>query len=108
MQAIKPEGGSLVLIASSPSGQVIHYLFDRFGTTITGDVSHKMPLPPHVKKLIIYNEYPEAKILGRFASTEKILQTDNWDLVIDTLRKEHGDSAKVAVYPNADTQYFGN
>ena len=108
MQAIKPEGGSLVLIASSPSGQVIHYLFDRFGKTITGNVFHSMPLPPHIKRIIIYNEYPEAKILGRFADPEKILQTDNWDQVIEALGKEHVDNAKVAVYPNADTQFFGD
>ena len=106
MQAIRPEGGSLLLVASSPVGQVIHYLFDRFGKTITGNVSHAMPLPPHVKKLVMYNEYPEAKILRKFVPTDKLGQTDDWQEAIDILTEVHGPEARVAVYPNADTQFF--
>ncbi|MFC1900119.1 lactate racemase domain-containing protein [Chloroflexota bacterium] len=106
MQAIKPEGGSLVLIASSPSGQVIHYLFDGFGKTISGSVSQRFTVPPHINKVIIYNEFPEAKIYSRFANPEKVLQTADWDEVIETLEKIHGNEARVAVYPNADTLYF--
>jgi hypothetical protein len=108
MQALKPEGGTIVLIASSPSGQVVHYLFDSFGKTIAGSVSQLMPVPPHVNRIIIYNEYPEAKIYGRFANPEKVLQTDDWKKVIETLTRDHGDSPKVAVYPNADNQYFAD
>ena len=67
-----------------------------------------MPVPPHIKRIIIYNEYPEAKILGRFANPEKVLQTNDWAQVIETLRKDYGDSPKVAVYPNADTQFFAD
>ncbi|MFC2071031.1 hypothetical protein ACFLTB_07705 [Chloroflexota bacterium] len=106
LQAIKPEGGSLVLIASSPSGQVIHYLFDTFGKTISGSVSQKFTVPPHIERIIIYNEFPEAKIYGRFTNPEKVLQTGNWNEVIETLAKTHGNETKVAVYPNADTLYF--
>jgi len=106
LQAIKPSGGSFVLIAGSPSGQVVHYLFDTFGKTISGSVSQKFAVPPHIDRIIFYNEFPEAKIYGRFANPEKVLQTDNWDEVIETLQKIHGAKAKVAVYPNADTLYF--
>ncbi|MFC1921351.1 lactate racemase domain-containing protein [Chloroflexota bacterium] len=106
MQAIKPEGGSFVLIAGSPSGQVIHYLFDNFGKTISGAVSQNFPVPPHIEKIIFYNEFPEAKLYGKFVNPEKVLQTNNWKEVIETLVKAHGNEAKVAVYPNADTLYF--
>jgi len=108
LQALKPEGGSIVIIASSPSGQVVHYLFDNFGRTIGGSISHPMPVPPHVEKIIIYNEYPEARVPGRFANPEKVLQTSDWKQVIETLTKAHGESARVAVYPNADTQFFAD
>jgi nickel-dependent lactate racemase len=108
MQALKPQGGTIVIIASSPSGQVVHYLFDSFGKTIGGSVSRQMPVPPHVNRIIIYNEYPEAKILGRFANPEKVMQTSDWTQVIEVLQKEYGTEAKVAVYPNADTLYFAD
>ena len=106
MQALKPEGGSVVLISSSPSGQVIHYMYDNFGKFIEGDAYFGIEIPPHVKKFIIYNEFPEAKIPYRFKKPEQVIQTNNWDEVITILQKDHGSGSKVSVFPNADTQYF--
>ena len=106
IQAINPQGGSIVFLANSPSGQVVHYLFDRFGKPVHEAGSHGPGIAPHVKNYIVYTEYPEAKMMDRFAGNDKVLMTSDWTQVIERLRKSHGTGAKVAVYPNADIQYF--
>lgn len=108
VQAVKPEGGSIVINSNPPSGQVVHYLYDNFGKTIGGDLFNRIVIAPHIKNVIIYTEYPEARTLGRFENPDQVLQTNDWDRVIETLVKTHGHSAKVAVYPNSDTQYYAD
>jgi nickel-dependent lactate racemase len=104
--ALSRQGGDLVLIANSPSGQDVHYLFDSFGKTIGGSLGRPMMLPPHISHFIFYTEYPEAKLLDRFADRDKVLLTSKWEQVVETLEKSHGAGTKVAVYPSADIQYF--
>lgn len=107
LPALSRNGGDLVVITNSPMGQVIHYLFDSFGKTIHGKVHHTVQLAPHVKNLIIYTEYPEGRIVDRYAPIkERVMMTSNWDEVIEKLKSSSGENARVAVYPNADTQYF--
>jgi len=106
IQAINPQGGSIVFITNSPAGQVVHYLFDRLGKPVQGEGSHGPGIAPHIKNYIIYTEYPEAKMIERFAGNDKVLMTSNWSEVIERLKKSHGAGTKVAVYPNADIQYF--
>lgn len=106
IQAVNPKGGSIVFIANSPTGQVVHYLFDRLGKPVRGDDSHGPGIAPHIKNYIIYTEYPEAKMIERFAGNDIALMTSDWTQVIERLQKSHGARAKVAVYPNADIQYF--
>ena len=108
MPAIKPEGGDVVIITNSPSGQDIHYLFDNFGKTITGSLGRSMMVAPHINNLIIYTEFPERRILDRYANRDKVLLMSDWNQVIQTLEKSHGDGTKVAVYPSADIQYFAD
>ncbi|MBN2238281.1 MAG: DUF2088 domain-containing protein [Dehalococcoidales bacterium] len=105
--ALKPEGGDAVIITNSPSGQDIHYLFDSFGKTISGKLGRSMGVPPHIGKLIIYTEFPEMRILDRYVDRDKVLLMSDWNQVIETLVQSRGNNAKVAVYPNADTLYFG-
>ncbi|MDP6127013.1 MAG: lactate racemase domain-containing protein [Dehalococcoidales bacterium] len=103
--AVTPKGGDLVILASSPSGQVVHYLLDLFGKPVAG-TSHGPPLAPHLDNFIIYNQYPEAEMMARHANNDKVMMTADWNKVIERLKKSNGTGAKVAVYPNADIQYF--
>jgi len=105
LAAVNPKGGDLVILASSPSGQVVHYLLDIFGKPVTGS-GQRPGLPSHLSSFIIYNEYPEAKMLESYANRDKVLMTSDWSKVIERLKKSHGAGTKVAVYPNADIQYF--
>jgi lactate racemase len=105
-RALKPGGGTDVLVDNSPGGQVVHYLMDNFGSTIAGDLCTPIVLPPTVKDLIIFNKYPEGRLRGRFPNLDHVFFTTRWSEVISMLKKLHGSRAKVAVYPNADTQIF--
>lgn len=107
-RALKPQGGTVVVIDNSPSGQVVHYLMDNFGKWIAGDLFNPIVLAPNVRQAIIYNEYPEGRLRGRFASLDRVLLTSKWSEVIDSLTRDYGDKARVTVYPNADTQYFAD
>jgi nickel-dependent lactate racemase len=106
--AVNPRGGDIVLIANSPSGQDVHYLFDSFGKTISGSLGRPMMLAPHINRLIFYTEYPEAKLRDRFADRDKVLLMSDWKQVVKTLEKSYGVGTKVAVYPSADIQYFAD
>ena len=108
LPAVRRQGGDIVLIANSPSGQDVHYLFDRFGKTISGSLGRPMMVAPHINKLIFYTEYPEAKLLERFSDRDKVLLMSNWKQVIQTLETSHGAGTKVAIYPSADIQYFAD
>jgi nickel-dependent lactate racemase len=108
IQALKPDGGDVVIITNSPSGQDVHYLFDSFGKTISGSLGRSMTVPPHINNLIIYTEFPELRILDRYSNRDKVRLMSDWTQVIETLVKNHGAGTKVAVYPSADIQYFGD
>jgi len=106
--AVSRQGGDVVIMASSPSGEAVHYLFDHFGKTIGGSTIRPQTIPSHINNLIIYTEYPELRMLNRFSNREKVVLTSDWDHVIKILNKSHGTGAKVAVYPSADIHYFAD
>jgi nickel-dependent lactate racemase len=103
-RALKKNGGTIVVVDHSPGGQVIHYLVDDFGTTITGDLFKPITLAENVNKVIIFNKYPEGRLLRRFENPERVVFLTKWPEVVALLKQAHGKKAKVAVYPNSDTQ----
>jgi len=103
--AVSKKGGDVVLIANAPEGQATHYLMGPFGNTIAGKLKLQMEIPQNVKRLIIFNEYPEIASRNYLDDTDKVIMIDNWGDVLTLLKKNHGNQAKVAVYPNADIQY---
>jgi len=103
--AVSPKGGDVVVIANSPSGQVIHYLLDTFGKNICGNIRRQYTIPPHVNHFILYTEYPELRSVDHFPQKDKVLLMSNWQEVTRLLEQFHGATAKVAVYPSADIQY---
>jgi nickel-dependent lactate racemase len=103
--AVRPEGGDVVLIGNAPEGHVAHYLAGPWGKTNRSKLQMQCGLPPQVKRLIIYNEYPDRTIFGYFAQPEIVVLLSKWNDVLDLLTKRHPGQAKVGVYPNADIQY---
>jgi len=73
-----------------------------------GRQSIKIPVPPHINRLIVYTEYPDLTGLGFIEQSEKVMMLNQWDGVLKVLQESHGNHAEVVVYPNADIQqYFG-
>src|SRR3970282_2991254 len=89
MPAINPKGGSFVLLSNSPTGQVVHYLFDSFGKPVDEGGGHGPGIAPHIKNYIIYSEFPEARAMERFTGQERALMTSDWSAEITALQKIH-------------------
>jgi len=104
--ALGPKGGDIVLIVNNPDGQVAHYLLGPLGKTTGGPLWHPIELPPHVHRLIVYSEYPDIARHSMFAHSDRIVFTSDWAAVTSTLEQTHGKKAAVALYPNAEIQYF--
>ena len=102
--AVRAEGGDVVLIANSPEGPCTHYLGGGFGKTIQAKRRGRPGIPRHIDHLITYTEYPDAK-WSNFEEPDRGLLMYRWDDVLELLQKSHGADTKVAVYPNAESQY---
>jgi nickel-dependent lactate racemase len=105
--SVAESGGDVVLIANIPEGQITHYLMGPFGNDIGGALALRMKVPANVKRLIIFNEYPEFASRNYIEDTDKVIMMDKWEDVLALLKQSHGNRARVAVYPNADIQYCG-
>jgi nickel-dependent lactate racemase len=104
--SVKKTGGDVVLIANAPEGQVTHYLMGAFGDTIGGELYLRMNPPPNVNRVIVFSHYPEVSFKNFFKDMDKFVLLSDWEDVLKLLRERHGPGTKVAVYPNADIQYF--
>jgi nickel-dependent lactate racemase len=103
--SVSQRGGDVVLIANAPEGQMTHYLMGPFGNEIGGKLQLKIKIPENVKRLIIYNEYPELASRYYLEDTEKVIMMHDRAEVLKRLGEGRGPGTKVAVYPNADMQY---
>jgi nickel-dependent lactate racemase len=106
-RSVKPDGGEVVLIGNAPEGQVTHYLMGTFGESIGGKLSLRMKPPEHVRRLIFFTEYPEISVRRSMEESDRIVLESDWSKVMELLKEGRGDGTRVAVYPNADIQYFG-
>ena len=99
-------GIDVVVIGNAPEGQVVHFIGGPWGRYVGVKRALRFKIPEHINHLIIFSEYPDIAGLGFFEESEKIIYLNHWDAVLETLKGFHGERAKVAVYPNADIQYF--
>lgn len=106
--SVKEAGGDIVLISNSPEGQTHHYVLGPCGKLIESMRSIKSLIPPHVNRLIVFNEYPDLAGLGYIEDSPKLISMTKWEDVLQVLKQAHGDKADVAVYPNADIQRFSS
>lgn len=105
--SVSPGGGDIVLVGNAPEGQVTHYLLGSFGNSHFSRLGAPRRLPAHVRHLIIYTEYPDlAGWNSWLEKSDRVLTMSRWQNVLEFLKKYHSDGTRVAVYPNADSQYF--
>jgi nickel-dependent lactate racemase len=106
--SLKEEGGDLVIIANEPAGQVVHYLFGEFGKCGEGRLQLPQPLPTKVKRFIVLSPFKDHVGACFFGRVPSILWVKTWKEVLDLLKAEWGNKAKVAVYPDGTIQYFND
>jgi len=105
LPALSRNGGDIVIITNAPEGQIPHYLTGAWGKTTFAKQYTRMPLPPYLNKIIVYDEYPHPGSRWMEAS-EKVIYLHEWQDVVDLLTTTHGDKASLAVYPSADIQFI--
>lgn len=105
--AVSKNGGDMVLICNTPEGQAPHFLMGAFGKTAAGRLRLQVQVPPRVRRLIVFNKYPEFAARDWFAGQENVIFARTWQEVRSLLEKWHGSRARVAVYPDAAIQYSG-
>ena len=97
--------GTVVVIANSPEGQVVHKLLGRWGTEYGGRQYPISSIPPSVN-LIIMAQHLDRTFGDWFSNPEVITWTKNWDQTMELLRKNFGAGTPTTVIPNATMQYF--
>ena len=103
-RSVNRQGGDVVLLANAPEGRVTHYLLGAFGTAPPGSDRSGQQLPGHVKRLIVFTEYPDIAAHGWFPDGS-VQYAHEWEDVIRVLEQNHPGEANVAIYPIADIQY---
>mgnify|MGYP000859074706 CR=1 FL=1 len=102
-------GGTAVLIADAPEGQVPHYVMRSWGTDYGG--AHYSPRPPGVmpllmKKLIVLAPHPDRTSQDLFCHNDDALILKTWDDVLKVLEELYPGAAKVAVIQDGTMQYL--
>jgi nickel-dependent lactate racemase len=105
--ALKDMTGTLVVLADSPEGQVVHYLLGRFGRDYGGRQFPIAAIPPSVN-LIVMAPHMDRTFGDWFANPEVITWTKDWDQTLDLLKRSVTPDARVAVVPNATMQYYAD
>ena len=105
MFALKKFSGTVVIMANSPEGQVVHYLLGRFGRGYGGRQYPIAKVPDNIN-LIVMAPFLD-KTFGDWMENPDVIKfTKSWDETLDLLASIHGPGSKVAVYPNATMQYY--
>ncbi len=104
---LKSSGGDMVFIAITPEGQVTHYLDRTFGANTGGRTwCRRTTLPPNTRRLTIMSPYGDRVGADWTAPYDKVNRARTWQDVRTMLEKTYGSTAKVAVIPDATSQYF--
>jgi nickel-dependent lactate racemase len=105
--ALKDFTGTVVVIANSPEGQVVHYLLGRFGKEYGGRQYPVKAIPPNIN-LIIMAPYLDKTFGDWLENPEVITWTKNWEQTLELLNGRFGPGTRAAVVPNATMQYFSS
>ncbi|MEM2146604.1 MAG: lactate racemase domain-containing protein [Candidatus Jordarchaeaceae archaeon] len=103
---IMKEGGTLVIVCNTPSGQVSHYVHGRWGINRVGG---NLWLPPpgilnRVGKVIFLSQYPEKQPWLEMSPPEKTINLKTWEEALEEIKNTLEGKPRVAVFPDATLQ----
>jgi nickel-dependent lactate racemase len=105
--ALKDFTGTVVVIANSPEGQVVHYLLSRWGKNYGGRQYPVSAILPNVN-VIVMAPYLDKTFGDWMENPETITWTKNWDQTMEVLNGTFCKGTRAAVVPNATMQYFSS
>ncbi|MHA1604297.1 MAG: lactate racemase domain-containing protein [Candidatus Freyarchaeota archaeon] len=100
------EGGTLVIVYNTPTGQVPHYVVGRWGLKRVGG-NRWLPTPSILEragKIIILSEYPDKQPWLELTPPDKTIKLKTWEEALEELKNTHKGKPKVAVLPDATIQ----
>ena len=101
--SLKEEGGDLVTVINCPVGQIVHYLFGRFGEHTGGQLwSEESLFPARIKRSIIYSKCGGQ----RFGLQDDAIECEDWPEVLKLLRERNGPGSKVVIFKDGTMQYL--
>ena len=98
------KGGTIVLIANAPDGQVTHYLYGKFGKDLGGTLYTGKTHNNKIGRLIIYSKYVIRDPFFQILDPDEQIWFTNWSEVIEELKKYHDRGTRVAVFPYTEIQ----
>ncbi len=100
--AIK-EGGTLVIVYNTPTGQVPHYVVGRWGMKRIGGERYIPPsnLLGRAGKIIIMSEYQDKQPWLEISPPEKTIKLKTWEETLEELKNTSSGKPKVAIFPDA-------
>ncbi len=110
---LSQNGGDVVLIVITPTGQICHYWGRSFGKKFggrgwgaEGQVEAAKSLPANIKRLTVMAPYPDKVGADWVAPYNLINWARTWPEVVQQLKNTYGAKARVAVIPDVTVQYF--
>jgi hypothetical protein len=106
VMGVRPEGGDVVVVNFSKMGQMTHYLFGAFGTTIGGRMWGKISRTrPQIRKIIYFSPYHSYTDLRWIGEREKIVCVSTWEAALNEL-KHHGRGTRCSVLADGTLEYY--
>lgn len=100
------EGGTLVIVYNTPTGQVPHYVVGRWGIKRIGGNRYIPPsnILDRAGKIIIFSKYQDKQPWLEMSPPEKTIKLKTWEETLEELKNTHKGKPKVAVFPDATIQ----
>jgi nickel-dependent lactate racemase len=102
-------GGTGVIIADAPEGQVPHYVFRSWGTDYGGrhfNALSKGFIHEFMKKLIVLNPHPTPTCIDWIGHPDEVTVVKTWPEVLELLQKDYPGAARVGVIQDGTVQYI--
>jgi len=105
LRSLGMDGGTMVIIMNTPTGQVVHYSMRSFGSDYGGRLFSARTLPPQFK-VIVLNPVKDLTCVDMFGNAKSVTWAKNWSEARGVLESQYPNGAKVAVYPDGTIQYL--
>jgi len=105
-QMLKDKGGDVVLLADIPEGQVVHYLFGRFGKETWGRLpAGERKNDPRIRRVFVFSRYKDPAGCFWYGRTDEQFWHKDLDAIVKLLDHEYkGRPPVVHVIPDGTIQ----